>query len=223
MQKAVVSTLDRPGTRDVASTFLDCLAQAAHATQPFDYWLLQDALPPMDVDAIAGLPIAPPADVQFNGRRETNNSSRIFFSPENQAVYPVCRRVADGFKDRRVMTAIEKATGTDLSDTQLRIEYCQDAPGFWLEPHTDIRVKKFTMLVYLLDDPALALAGTDIHEGPPEHRYVCTAPYGRNRGVIFIPGDTSWHGVGHHPLKKLRKSVIINYVASSWRDRWELA
>jgi len=223
MQKAVTSKFDGPAPASVADTFLDCLAKAEHASKPFDYWLLKDALPAMDVDSIVELPIAPPADVQFNGRRETNNSSRIFFSTENQGTYPVCRRVSDGFKDRRVIAAIEAATGTDLSDTRLRIEYCQDAPGFWLEPHTDIRVKKFTMLVYLLDDPELALAGTDIHEGPPDHRYVTTARYGRNRGVVFIPSDNSWHGVGHHPLKKLRKSIIINYVSSSWRDTFELS
>jgi hypothetical protein len=207
----------------VAETVLACLARAKHMTAPFDYWLLEGALPDGDVDAVAGLPVAPPADLVFNGRRETNNSSRLFFGAEAQETYPVCRRVVDGFKDERVIAAIEKETGAKLSGTRLRIEYCQDGPGFWLEPHTDIAVKKFTMLVYLLDDPALELAGTDIHDGPPDYRYVTTAPYGRNRGVIFIPAKNTWHGVGHHPLKGLRKSIIINYVAADWRDTFELA
>ncbi len=207
----------------VAASFLACLARAKHVTQPFDYWLLDGALPAADVDAIADLPVAPPADIVFNGRRETNNSSRMFFGSEAQETYAVCRRVVDGFKDARVIREIEAETGADLAGTRLRIEYCQDAPGFWLEPHTDIAVKKFTMLVYLLDDPALKLAGTDIHEGPPDHTYVATAPYGRNLGVIFIPGKTTWHGVGHHPLSGLRKSIIINYVAPDWRDTFELA
>jgi hypothetical protein len=206
----------------VADSFLACLASATHVTQPFDYWLLQNALPEADVDAIVGLPVPPPADAVFNGRRETNNSQRIYFTRENQQKFPVCRRVAEGFNDVRVRSAIERATGTNLADTHLRIEYTQDAPGFWLEPHTDIAVKKFTMLVYLLDDPALKTAGTDIHQGPPDFTYVTSAPYGRNLGVIFIPSKTSWHGVGHHPLQKLRKSIIINYVAADWRDTWEL-
>ena len=207
----------------VADAFLACLDRARHVAQPFDYWLLEGALPEADVDAIAALPVAPPADVVFNGRRETNNSSRMFFGAEAQDQYAVCRRVVDGFKDQRVIAAIEAETGTRLAGTRLRIEYCQDAPGFWLEPHTDIAVKKFTMLVYLLDDPALALAGTDIHEGPPDFQYVTTAPYGRNRGVIFIPGTSTWHGVDHHPLLRLRKSIIINYVSPDWRDTVELA
>lgn len=221
LQRAQIRS--REGGRSVAKTFLACLARARRVKQPFDYWLLDQALPSADVDAIAGLPFASPTDAVFNGRRETNNSSRVYFTPENQARFPVCKRVAEGFNDPLVRRTIEQTTGADLSDGHLRIEYCQDGPGFWLEPHTDISVKKFTMLVYLLDDPELEFAGTDIHDGPPDFKYVTTAPYGRNLGVIFIPSANSWHGVGHHPLRKLRKSIIINFVTSAWRDKWELA
>jgi hypothetical protein len=215
----MIALADNP----VAESFLACLERATHASKPFDYWLLERALPEGDVDAILDLPFAPPKAPEFSGKRETNNSSRMFFSRDNQEKFAVCRRVADGFKDPRVISAIERATGARLSGTRLRIEYCQDAPGFWLEPHTDISVKKFTMLVYLSDDPALKLAGTDIHEGPPDFRYVTTALYGRNLGVIFIPASDTWHGVGHHPLQALRKSIIVNYVAPEWRDTFELA
>jgi len=207
----------------VADSFLECLALSQHVKVPFDYWLLESVLPADDIDEILDLPIAPPSEAIFNGRREANNSKRIFFTPENQERFPVCRRIVHGFKDHRVLEAIERRTGTDLGGADLRIEYCQDAPGFWLEPHTDIFVKKFTMLVYLLDSPGLSDAGTDIHEGPPEFGYVTTAPYGKNLGVIFIPGKNSWHGVGHHPLRELRKSIIINYVGSDWREKSELA
>lgn len=207
----------------VASSFLACLERSKHVTQPFYYWLLEDVLPEADIDALLALPIAPPDGAVFNGRRETNNSTRMFFNAEAQERFPVCRRIVDGFKDERVIHAIEQETGAKLAGTHLRIEYCQDAPGFWLEPHTDIAVKKFTMLVYLLRDPALRLAGTDVHEGPPDHAYVTTAPYGRNLGLIFIPASNTWHGVGHHPLKTLRKSIIINYVSPDWRDTFELA
>jgi hypothetical protein len=207
----------------VAEAFLACLRAARHETRPYDHWLLEGALPERDCDDIAALPFAPPEDAVFSGRRETNNSLRVYFTPENQTRFPVCRRVVEGFQDPRVRRTIEETTGADLSEGLLRIEYCQDTDGFWLEPHTDIRVKKFTMLVYLSDDPGLANAGTDILEGPPDFKYVASAPYGKNRGVIFIPGENTWHGVGHHPVKGVRKSIIINYVTSDWRDKWELA
>jgi hypothetical protein len=207
----------------VAESFLACLKTARHETWPFDYWLLDKALSEQDCDDIAKLPFPPPEGAVFDGRRETNNTMRVYFTPENQSKYDVCRRVAAGFQNAKVKRAIEAATGTDLSSAHLRIEYCQDTEGFWLEPHTDIFVKKFTMLVYLSDDPRLAGAGTNIFEGPPDFNYVGSAPYGKNKGVIFIPGKNTWHGVGHDPIEGLRKSIIINYVTSDWRDKWELA
>ncbi len=207
----------------VAAAFLACLKAAQHETWPFDHWLLENPLPAEDCDAIAALPFAPPGGLVFNGKRETNNATRVYFTPENQERFAVCRRVVAGFQDERVRAAIEAATGAGLSDSHLRIEYCQDTDGFWLEPHTDIAVKTFTMLVYLSDDPALAKTGTDLYEGPPHFQYAGSAPYGRNKGVIFIPADNTWHGAGHHPIKGLRKSIIINYVTSDWRDKWELA
>ena len=207
----------------VAQSFLGCLARAKHVVKPFDYWLLKGALPGEDVDAILALPFAAPADAVFSGRRETNNAQRMFFGREAQESFAVCRRVVDGFKDPRVISMIERTTGAQLAGTRLRIEYCQDGPGFWLEPHTDIAVKKFTMLIYLSENPGLRLAGTDIHEGPPEFKYVTSAPYGKNLGVIFIPAGNTWHGVGHHPISGLRKSIIVNYVSPEWRDAFELA
>ena len=213
----------KPDTNLVADQFLSCLNKANHATWPFDYWLLENALPDGFAASIANLPFDPPSGSIFNGRRETNNTTRVYFSPENQARFDVCRQVADGFKSTHVIEEIERTTGTNLENTQLRIEYCQDIEGFWLEPHTDIFAKKFTMLVYLADDPTLANAGTDIHEGPPDYKYVVSAPYARNKGVIFIPGKDTWHAVGKRPMKSVRKSIIINYVDKSWRDTWELA
>jgi hypothetical protein len=80
------------------------------------------------------------------------------------------------------------------------------------------------MLVYFSDDPRLKNAGADVHGGPPNHKYVCSAPYGMSRGLIFVPGPDTWHAVGRRPLNgAIRKSIIINYVTSAWRDTFELA
>jgi hypothetical protein len=211
------------GSADVTHTFLGCLEGARHERVPYDYWLTENALPDGYCDAIANLPFAPPGGSLFNGTREANNSSRVYFTPGNQQQFEVCRHVADGFQSPAVRAAIEEETGADLSDGHLRIEYCQDTDGFWLEPHTDIVVKKFTMLVYLSDDPELAEAGTNILEGPPDHKFVGSAPYGKNKGVIFIPGENTWHGVAPRTFRGIRKSIIVNYVTSDWNDKWELA
>jgi hypothetical protein len=210
-------------TRPAAAHFLDCLARAVHVREPYDYWLLDDVLPGAVIDAIAALPVPPPQDCVFNGRRESNNSTRVYFSPENRAKFSVCQDVAEVFADPVVVAALEKATRTDLSKGHLRIEYCQDVDGFWLEPHCDIAVKLFTMLIYLSDDPNLADAGTDVYDATPEHRLVASAPYEKNKGMIFIPGLDTWHGFSKRPIRGLRKSVIVNYVSSDWKSQEELA
>ncbi len=154
-QDAQIATSPDLTASPVAETFLNCLAKADHHAAPFDYWLLHNPLPSGFCDAITSLPFDPPAGAEFDGRRETNNSTRVYFTPENQAEHEVCRRLVEGFEDPRVRRTIEEATGTDLSDGHLRIEYCQDTAGFWLEPPADTSVKKFTRLVYRSDVPGL--------------------------------------------------------------------
>src|SRR5690349_53383 len=102
MRDTACAQCNELGANPVAETFLACLDRARHETKPFDYWLLKDALPAEDVDAILALSAAPPEGIVLNGKRETNNALRFFFSRENQDQFAVCRRVADGFKDPRV-------------------------------------------------------------------------------------------------------------------------
>ncbi len=208
---------------DHAAHVLACLDRAQHCPEPFDYWLLDDVLPMASIKAIAGLPFAPPNAPLFDGRRESNNSTRVYFNPEQQARFAVCRDVVAAFRDPAVIARLTRLTGADVAKGHLRVEYCQDVDGFWLEPHLDISVKLFTMLVYLSDDPNLRDAGTDIYDGPPEHHLVTSAPYEQNKGLIFIPGTNSWHGFSKRPIRGLRKSIIINYVAPAWQSRYELA
>lgn len=203
--------------------FIDCLNRSTHITSPYDYWLLNNMLPEAMISDICALPFLPPTNQAFSGRRESNNSTRVYFNAENQENFPVCRDTAAVFSDPEVIKQLETATKTDLSKGHLRIEYCQDIDGFWLEPHLDISVKLFTMLVYLSDDPKLFDAGTDIYDSTPEHNLLATAPYERNTGLIFIPGSNTWHGFSKRPIHGLRKSIIINYVSEEWLNKEELA
>jgi hypothetical protein len=214
--------LAEPALGATGEHLLGALGGARHMREPYDYWLLEDILPEAVVDGIAGLPFAPPGEIMFDGRRETNNSTRVYFSPENQARFGVCRDVAQAFGSEPVKARIEALTGADISHGRLRIEYCQDVDGFWLEPHVDISVKLFTMLVYLSGEPVLFSAGTDIYDATPEHNRVATAPYEKNKGLIFIPGKDTWHGFTRRPIDGVRKSIIINWVTADWRDTWEL-
>ena len=103
----------------------------------------------------------------------------------------------------------------------MRIEYAQDTEGFWLKPHTDIGVKKFTMLIYMSDDPRHADLGTDIYSDEATH--VGRSPFAPNSAMIFVPSDRSWHGFEPRPILGVRRSLIVNYVTDAWRAREQLA
>lgn len=215
--------IKRESAVSISGHFLRALASAAHVREPYDYWLLDAALPEAVMDAVTRLPFAPPGGAVFDGRRESNNSTRVYFDAKNQQEFPVCRDIAMGFSDPLVIRALEKKTGARLADGFLRVEYCQDTDGFWLEPHLDISVKLFTMLIYLSDDPDLFDAGTDVYDASPEHKLVASVPYERGRGMIFIPSEKSWHGFSKRPIHGLRQSIIVNYVSADWKNKQELA
>ncbi|MDE3114581.1 MAG: 2OG-Fe(II) oxygenase [Pseudomonadota bacterium] len=205
----------------IAAHFLVALARAAAPAKPYRHWLLEEALPRKTAQGIAALPVAPPAVGDTLGKRATHNSTRVFFSPENQREHPVCAEVAKAFQSKAVTEALEARTGVDLSGSFLRIEYCQDTDGFWLEPHTDIGAKLFTMLVYLSDTPEAKGWGTDLYDAEGNHLGAADGSF--NRGLIFIPGRDTWHGVAKRTFAGVRKSIIVNFVKPEWRSRHELA
>jgi hypothetical protein len=213
--------LDDVTAKRTAEWFAKALANAQNPRLPYPHWLLDQALPIDVARGIPALPFAPPCIEDTMGRRETNNSTRVFFGVEIQRDFPVCAEMAQAFQNPQTIAALSKATGVKLDGTFLRIEYCQDTDGFWLEPHTDIGAKLFTMLVYLSDVPAAANWGTDIYDDALKH--LGQAPGTFNKGLIFIPGANTWHGVEKRTFDGVRKSIIINYVVPEWRSRHELA
>ncbi len=200
---------------------LASLAAAEQAETPYRHWLLANLLSEDVCDDLAMLPLPEPEAETFDGRRETNNQTRVFLDPAFCAGHPASAATVALFKDPAVVAGLSRTCGVDLTPGLLRIEYTRDRDGFWLEPHTDIRAKLFTLLIYLSDDPALADAGTDIYDAGK--RRVKTAPYGRNLGLIFVPGDDTWHGFEPRPIRGLRRSLIVNYVTPDWRSVHELA
>ncbi len=205
----------------ITSKFFRALDSRRSQSEPYRHWLLREVFTDQACEAISALPFAPPRIVETEGKRETNNSTRTFFSPAWRDRFAVCRELAATLQDPETVGKLENACDITLKGGFLRIEYCQDTDGFWLEPHTDIGAKLFTMLVYLSTDPGAEGWGTDIYD--QELKFVATAPYEFNCGLIFIPGADTWHGFRKRPLKGVRKLVIVNYVKDEWRSRHELA
>ncbi|HVZ08152.1 2OG-Fe(II) oxygenase [Rhodopila sp.] len=221
MRSPGVPATAMPSAEAIADTFLRSLGQAVAGTYPFRHWLLTRMLPPSSCAAVDALDVAPPPIGDTLGKRETHNSSRLFFGVRQRAAHAVCNDIAHAFQGRGVVRRLEQTCGVCLSGSSLRIEYCLDTDGFWLEPHTDIGAKLFTMLIYLSEDPGSEAWGTDLYDA--DRTWVGTTPYARNAGLIFIPGPDTWHGVERRPIKGVRRSLIVNYVKPEWRSRHELA
>ena len=205
---------------EITEAFAAGLRNGLSRSTPYTHWLIERCLPDQVIDAVTALPIVPARVGDTLGRRETNNDSRIHFGEAHRSRYRVMDRLARVFQSREVNTALERVTGARLTGTSLRMEYCLDTDGFWLEPHTDLGVKKFTMLIYLNREPAALDWGTDIYADAATH--VGRAPAGFNTGLIFVPGDNTWHGFERRPIDGVRRTLIINYVGPEWRNRHEL-
>ncbi|HEY8084223.1 MAG TPA: hypothetical protein VIE69_01310 [Methylophilaceae bacterium] len=205
---------------DIQHALVASLFSSQCDNEPYSHWLLQNCLPPEIAAAFYVLPFQPAEIADTKGRRETHNNSRIHFGELNRAQHPMMDRLAHVFQDQATVNAFEMLTGVLLSGISLRIEYCQDTGNFWLEPHTDIGVKKFTMLIYLNPEPEAVDWGTDIYRD--RHTHFGRAPGGYNCGLIFVPGKDTWHGFKVRPIIGVRKTIIINYVSAEWMNRHEL-
>ena len=206
---------------DMTAIFARSLASATRDEAPYRHWTLTQVFDETVVDALCGLPFPAPSLDGVSGARELHNNTRQYFDAANNAAYPVCGEVASVFQSPEVVGMIAKATGSDLDGTYLRIEYAQDLDGFWLKPHTDLGVKKLTMLYYLADAPGQADLGTDIYAA--EDAWAKRSAFERNTALVFVPSSNTWHGFEPRPIAGVRKSVIINYVTDEWRAREQLA
>ncbi len=206
---------------DVVRCFIKSIDSAKRADQPYRNWSLTACLPEDTVDDILALPFEAPSLDGVSGKRELHNNTRKYFDVDNRKAFPVCEAVAQAFQDKRVTSHIEKMFGTDLAGTYLRMEFAQDIDGFWLEPHSDLGVKVFTMLLYLSKDPNHRDLGTDIYDANKQR--VGRSPFAPNAAMIFVPADNTFHGFEKRPIKGVRTSLIINYVTDEWRAREQLA
>lgn len=206
---------------DVKSSILASFDAADRTDSPYPHFIVSNVVPKEMIAPLRDLPFPAPDLGGVSGTREVHNKSRNYFDADNCAEHEVCGLLAQALQDAEIVTAIEEKFGTDLSGTYLRIEYGQDSDGFWLEPHTDIGVKNFTMLLYLSDDEGHEKLGTSIYASRDEH--IGETPFVPNLAMVFIPSDETWHGFEARPIKGVRKSIIVNYVTQDWRAREQLA
>jgi len=205
----------------VKGSLLRCLAETRPVETPFHHWRPRAMLDGETALALANMEVPVPDDLDLSsGRRETNNKTRMFFDTAGQKREPAMRALAEAMQSREVVEAWEKTCGIDLTGTYLRIEYCRDTDGFWLEPHTDIGAKRITIMNFLSIGDEANSWGTDVYDN--DMKFYESVPGDFNCGLIFVPGTNSYHGFEKRPINGIRRSLMLNYVGPEWRSRHEL-
>ncbi len=203
-----------------ADALVGALAAARRREEPFVHFLLERVFPDQLARELRTLPFAPAGTDGLSGKRELHNDTRRYFDKAACARLPVCAAVACAFQSDEVAAAVERLTGARQTGSYVRLEYAQDVDGFWLQPHTDLGVKTFTLLIYLADDGQEGL-GTDLYRSPGS--WACRTAFEHNTAIAFAPGDDTWHGLEKRPITGVRKSLIMNYVTDDWRERSQLS
>jgi hypothetical protein len=189
--------------------------------KPFKHWILAQMLPEPLAQALSVLPFRAPDLHGVSGKRELHNDTRQYFDADNNAKFEACGLLSRFFQAPETVQALQAATGADLSDTNVRIEYAIDSDCFWLQPHTDLGVKRITILYYLPDAPDQETMGTDLYADV--NTWAARAPFKWNSAVVFVPSDNTFHGFEKRDIPRWRRSVIINYVTQDWKAREQLA
>ena len=205
----------------IADAFCKSALDAAMQPRPYRHFLMSGLFPARVARALNDLPFPAPSLGGVSGKRELHNDTRSYFDAAAMAKYPVMRAVAQALQDQATIATLARTFDAPLDGTYLRLEYAQDIDGFWLEPHTDLGVKKFTCLIYLSDTPGHEDLGTDIYETREKH--FGASPFVHNSAMVFVPGDNTWHGFRQRPIPGVRKSVILNYVTQDWLAREQLS
>ncbi len=208
-----------------SEAFIDSMrASMAASTRneaPYRHWFLSSCLPQNAIAEVIHLPFPAPALGGISGKRELHNATRTYFDAENMDRFPVCKAFNEAFQSDALTRDIARFFGTSLEGSYLRVEYAQDTDGFWLEPHTDLGVKLFTMLLYVSTDPTHENLGTDIYDNDKKH--IGRSPFTSNAALVFVPSTNTYHGFEPRKIEGIRKSIIINYVTNEWRAREQLA
>ena len=212
---------DGASVEDIKAAVRASLEARRSFDAPYRYFLVEDLFPPAVAQELAALPFRAPGLDGVSGKRELHNDTRRYFDAATNAEHPVMGRIAEALQSPDLVSEIAAAFEAPIDDTFLRLEYAQDVDGFWLEPHTDLGVKKFTCLIYLSDGPGHEALGTDIYGADKAH--VGAPPFVPNSAMIFVPGSDTWHGFEKRPIEGVRRSVILNYVTHDWRAREQLS
>lgn len=210
-----------PAEDRIFESFTGALDGAERFEEPYRHWILMGLLPEDILADLRDLDFPVPDLDGVSGKRELHNDQRYYVDQANMARFPSMAALGAAFQAPRMIRAVEDFFAADIEGTYLRIEYAQDVTGFWLEPHTDLGVKRLTVLLYISDGPGHEELGTDVFAA--DKSWTKRTPFAPNVAMAFVPSTNTYHGFQAREIPGVRKSLILNYVTTDWRDREQLA
>ena len=163
-------------------------AKAEVFDAPYRHFYLRNLFPKDIIEALNAIDASAPDLNGVSGKRELHNDDRFYFNRDVIDANPVAHAISTALQSQQAVSLIEKLFSVDLTGSLLRLEYAQDIDGFWLHPHTDLGVKKISMLIYLNDAPTDEQWGTDIFN--TDHTHHKCMDHGANLSLIHISEPT---------------------------------
>ncbi len=197
--------------------FLNSIRQrTTRYDSPFPHWEIKQPLTQDILKEVAGTYVTDAPRV-YDGTRAADNGGngvdgqmRCYVTDENVDRFPAIGTLIDEMVSKECAEAIGDMIGRDLSGQFLRVEVVCDRKGFWLKPHTDIKEKLMSMLLYVNPHNESETLGTDIYDGKLNR--IKTLRYVDNYGYMFAPAHNTWHGLEKKEIVKERRAIMINYV-----------
>ena len=204
-------------------SFLNSIKSAKFFTYPFHHWEIKDPLTNKMLTELsdAGVSSEPRA---FDGTRAADEGGggldsnyRVFIKRNNYNNFPELSKLIEELRSSQCASFISALLKKDFKDVYVRIEVISDKPGFWLRPHTDIKEKLMSCLIFSSPNGESEDLGTDFYD--ERLKLVKTVKYRENYGYIFTQGKNTWHGLEKKKIINERRCLQVNYVTfeTDWK------
>lgn len=193
-------------------------------SRPFLHWMVDQPFTPEICREVAGAEV-PDVRREYDGTRagdaktaEGTVKTRCYVTADNVCHFPAIGGLIDELMSCEMIELTERMLDRRMDGAFLRVEIIADREGFWLAPHKDINEKLMSMLLYVNPYNESENLGTDLYD--QDFNFVKTVPYRHNYGYMFAPAHDTWHGLEKKPIRKERRSMLINYV--TFETCWKL-